>query len=356
MEYGDYALPATQNRDPTFYGLSASSPISPYITSLSPPPPRIPSKRIRSSTQNAQDSSTSVQSRPQASPPYTSRSLTSSQPKSSTEASRRLHNIGTPPISTINQHRPCLAHSRAPLPPLIPTCQVVLRPGNLLNTLNVSGMSLNILDQHYHNFTFTWPTLNDNAQTVLHLQNLQTGLRQLQQTSLQTILSESAVQPAPSHRNHRPFRALNSLKAICETRNNSFGQSGAQTEEDWLVDGPFGPQSTVTSSVGQGKPSPPQNETQRTDLHTESINLISIPDLPELSAFDAAMFAHFQNLDHDLEFESTFGWDIGGDSNTPSNAKESAEDPDKQTLTEDIENHILLDSSGEPVLLELFNP
>lgn len=78
--------------------------------------------------------------------------------------------------------------------------------------------------------------------------------------------------------------------------------------------------------------------------------------MPELPDFDIAMFALLPDLNHDLGFEPDFAWDIEGDINTPSNARKSTKDSDKQILPEDIKNHIPHDSSDESALLEFLQP
>lgn len=250
MEFGDHVLQAPQHRDPTFYGLSASLPMSTYVTTLSPPPSRISNKRVRQATQNVQSSSTSGKGRPQASPSYVSRSLASSRPKACyrSKSTRSRHGHGpNEHCQSAHSGQPAMSNTfKRSIPSTNPYTSGRPRTWNWLNTLNASGTSLNILDQHYQNFTFTWPTLNEESQTAVHLQNLQQGPGQLQQTSLKSISPESAAQPAPSHQNHVPFRSLQSLKVMPETRNNYFGHDDVQTEENRFVDGSLRLQSTLT--------------------------------------------------------------------------------------------------------------
>jgi hypothetical protein len=191
--------------------------------------------------------------------------------------------------------------------------------------------------------TFNWPSLDDESQTAMQLQNMPHGLGQMRQTSTQSIIPESAMQTVPSLSAPEPFRAFHSLQAATETRNSHFGHIGAQFEENRPTDGSLGPQGTVS-------------EIQRNDLRTESAVVNPLPDLPVLSAFDVAILAHLPNLDHGLGFDSDFGWDIGDDSIAPSNVGEPAQDPEKEILSRDGVDSILTDSSDESALLESLQP
>jgi hypothetical protein len=72
------SMPEQRHYDPTFYGLTASLPMSTYTTPLSVPS-RAPDKRVRHSTQDDQSSSTRIRHPSDASLSYTNRTVTFAQ-------------------------------------------------------------------------------------------------------------------------------------------------------------------------------------------------------------------------------------------------------------------------------------
>src|SRR3954452_13711204 len=80
MEEFIASMPEQQHYDPTFYGLTASLPMSTYTTPLSVPS-RAPDQRFRHSAQDNQSSSTRIQRPSEASLAYTNRTVTFARPE-----------------------------------------------------------------------------------------------------------------------------------------------------------------------------------------------------------------------------------------------------------------------------------
>jgi hypothetical protein len=388
MEYVDKSMPVQQHRDPAFYGLSASLPMSTYATPLSPSP-QMANKRLKQPAPNSPVSLTPMQRPLQASASartfHTNRPGASTRPRtvysSRTMPSRRgLDPNGfnqsrhpqqrpipnTPMGSSPNelsqqrlfQQRPTDTNLMAPSPSANPYMSDRPPSWNWINELHDSGTPICVLGSHDNNYAFTWPVLTDEPQTVNHLQSVEQGPRQMRQTLTQSAVQNSAMNTAVSYLTPDPSRAYHRFQTIPKNGIYSLGSIGAQFEDSEPTDSSFGLQGADISREGQGKPRPRLEEMQQTDMYKGSTIVAerSRPDLPHLPAFGASSLENVTNFDHDFEFDFDTNWDIGGDCRMPSSIKEPAREADQQTLTQNFHDASVVNSSDESALAILLQP
>jgi hypothetical protein len=360
VEYASNTASVQQHRDPTFYGLSTSLPMSTYTTQTSLPPPQTSNKRLRQGAQNVQGGHMPMQHPPQTSAYYANRPVASARPRAVYSSpgthSRRGYGSNEPYRARHPHQQPTsnsFLRSTTSTNPYMSDCPP---SWNWINQIDTPGTVVNMLGQQDDNFTFTWPVLNDESQAVNYVHNMHQGSRQMQHPSMQSNLSDLAANTAIPYSTHEQSRAHHTFKVTPGTMIKSFGHTSAPVEGNRAVDGPFGSQVTLKPCAGHGKQPPRPEQIQWNYMHTGCTSLTghSLPDVPHVSAFDACPFENSTNFDHDFGFDFGLGEGLG-EGDTSSNIKEPAQDPDKETLTQSVNKCIPTESSDE-ALLELLQP
>ena len=212
--------------------------------------------------------------------------------------------------------------------------------------------------QHGDNFTFMWPVLDDELQTLPHSQSTYQFAIKMQQTLVPSYVPISATATAVSHSTPEPSRAFHTLQATPEVSNNYFGHFGAQMDENRPSNPSLGRQGTESSTASQRKPPPELEGKKSNDMYTRptSVAETSQPDLSHSFNFAAFMFENMPNLDHDFGFEYDLDGDVQGDGDTLNNANEISRDQGKVTLSQHVDKGSATDSYDESAMAKLLRP
>ena len=357
VEFVNGSMPVQQHRDPTFYGLSASLPMSTYTTPLSRPP-QTPNKRPRQSPQSVQRGSMATQRPLQASASHVNWSVASSRSRpvyrSQPMPSRHGYGPREPYRTNYFRQQPssvAFLRSNASANPYMAE-----RPPswNWVNELHATGTTMDVLGRQYENFGFILSDLDNRPGTVTHLQSVQQGPGQTRQTWTQSNFQSSTPDITVSESTPDQSTVFHSFQATPETRTNSFDLIDNQMEDNVPTKVYLGPQGTEISWARQGSPPPQLEEVQWSDVYTGSTSVAEGPmtDLPHLSAFSVSSFENAPAFDHDFDFD--FDFDVlsntGGIGDAVVGTTEAARD------SIDGSPSLTPNASYGPVLAEMLQP
>ena len=318
------SMPEQQHYDPTFYGLTASLPMSTYTTPLSAPS-RAPDKRVRHSTQDDQSSSTRIQRPSEASLSYTNRTVAIARPGSvgsrHAMALRRgltLNELCQPrhflQQTTSNNFSPTDA-STNPYMSGFP-------PGwDWFGERHASSKATNTLGSYDDNFTFRWPVLNE-SQSMAHPQSMHQGLKQMPPALKHGNVQNSTPNATVSDFTPDPSEAFHESQAVGETRAASFGGIRNETNSIRLTGSLAGQQNAEVSGTNREKQSPQQEGIQWNDMYLGSNGIVefALPDLLYQPVLDASSFDNTSYFGHDFGFDFDLYSNGGGEGNVSSHA------------------------------------
>src|SRR5271156_326994 len=354
------SMPEQQHYDPTFYGLTASLPMSTYTTPLSVPS-RAPDKSVRHSTQDDQSSSTRIQRPSKASLSYTNRTVTFARPGSvgsrHAMASRRglaLNELCRPrhflQQTTSNNFSGTDASTNPYMSDFPPSW-------DWFGERHVSGKATNTLGPYDDNFTFRWPVLNE-AQSMAHPQSMHQGLRQMPPALKHGNVQNSTPNATVSDFTPNPSEAVHKSQAGGETGAASFGRIRNETNSVRFTGSLAGQQNAEVSGTNREKQPPQQEGIQWNDMYLGSNSMVefALPDLLYQPVLDASSFDNTSYFSHDFDFDFDLHSNGGGDGNISSHAKEPDRDPKAETVNRSFDASFTIDPSDESewaILLQL---
>jgi hypothetical protein len=348
------SMPEQQHYDPTFYGLTASLPMSTYTTPLSVPS-RAPDKSVRHSMQDDQSSSTRIPRPSKASLSYTNRIVTFARPGSvgsrHAMASRRglalnelcrpRHFLQQTASSNISGTDASTILYMSDFPP----------SWDWFGERHASCKTTNTLGPYDDNFTFRWPVLNE-SQGMAHPQSMHQGLRQMPPALKHRNVQNSTSDATVSDFTPDPSEAFHESQAAGENRAASFGRIRNETNSVRLTGSLAGQQNAEVSGINREKQSPQQEGIQ----WNNSIVEFALPDLLCQPVLDASSFDNTSYFDHDFDFDFYLHSNGGGDGNVSSYAKEPDRDPKGETVSPSFDASFIVDPSDESEWAILLQP
>ena len=337
LEYANNTMLVPQHRDPTFFGLSASLPMSTYSTQLSPPP-QTPRKKHRQSNQDIQGGSMPPQRLPQTNTSHVHRSVPSARPRpvyskhsmpsrrgtGPTERDRPRH---LPQQSTFNvpRHSAAFANPYMSDPP---------PSWNWINEQHALGGPMKTPGIFDSNFRFHWPNLDGQSHYNPHLQSMQQHPMQMPHTLVQRDTTIPAANSGMSHFTPDQLRAFEASRAVPEIGNYSLEGIGAQMDHVGHAHGFLAQQSIEILRHCQGKtPSPPDGiNSDDMDTGSNSRAKYDLTDFAHLRAVDAYVLEELAGFDDEFNFDCKAFPNTGGNSSevvdTEVESRDSNDTPD----------------------------